>query len=428
VLRKIVGVFTLSLLALVAYGQQKGTVRVELGVGGEREVWVQDPTTLDTPPTSVTSVKEDTSGKISQATVDYTGDPAKLSVFVWDKQSGNVAERNVKAIPTGQPWKVTASDYKRIRSLSVKVEHEGLAVSAANVKLTSGKDQRSTLIAPGDKGLAKFSNVTAGSIKIVVEYKSEETSKTSTPQSFDVMISRDQAEPSLVVSIPDKVETIAPEKPAEEKGALKGEKGEKSDKEEGKEKEKEAPKTNPLGSLISMLLTLAVLAGVAYGIYRYVKKNPDQVQNVLKQVGPQVVDPGAPGASAPPMPVQPEPIQKIVLGDTPVVPIAMQPVAPPMAGPAVMNPRLVKEDGSVFLIPTGETVVGREAFAGLPLVAESSVSRQHASLTRSGDDVFVKDLGSTNGTYVNSVKVSMDVQLRQGDAVQFGSIKYRFEV
>jgi pSer/pThr/pTyr-binding forkhead associated (FHA) protein len=94
---------------------------------------------------------------------------------------------------------------------------------------------------------------------------------------------------------------------------------------------------------------------------------------------------------------------------------------------AVANPRLVKPDGSVALFMDGANVVGRDDGLAVSLVGESSVSRQHARLDKSGDDVRLTDLGSTNGTFVNGARISAETPLRVGDTVQFGAVSFRFE-
>jgi pSer/pThr/pTyr-binding forkhead associated (FHA) protein len=57
---------------------------------------------------------------------------------------------------------------------------------------------------------------------------------------------------------------------------------------------------------------------------------------------------------------------------------------------------------------------------------DPSVSGHHAQLQRSGDVYRVKDLGSTNGTRVNSENVT-EVTLRFGDRLRFGKVETRFE-
>src|SRR5207249_7199871 len=70
------------------------------------------------------------------------------------------------------------------------------------------------------------------------------------------------------------------------------------------------------------------------------------------------------------------------------------------------------------------TVLRAGRLASLEIALDdSSVSRRHAEV-RSGDDGwFVRDLESTNGTYVNGVRIGVGEQpLRPRDIVQFGKV------
>jgi len=63
-----------------------------------------------------------------------------------------------------------------------------------------------------------------------------------------------------------------------------------------------------------------------------------------------------------------------------------------------------KDSGRIFLIDKPRMVLGRgEADI---VLNDTEVSRQHASIEVHGSRVVLKDLGSTNGTFVNEVKVS----------------------
>ena len=64
-----------------------------------------------------------------------------------------------------------------------------------------------------------------------------------------------------------------------------------------------------------------------------------------------------------------------------------------------------------------EMVVGREKGLTAP-VADASVSRQHARITRRSHEFELEDLGSFNGTHINGVPVRSCV-LADGDTVQF---------
>jgi hypothetical protein len=61
------------------------------------------------------------------------------------------------------------------------------------------------------------------------------------------------------------------------------------------------------------------------------------------------------------------------------------------------------------------------------LLADDLVSRRHAALSRDGGRWFLRDLGSTNGTRVNGVRVIEDVEVRPGDRLSLGGAVYRLQ-
>jgi serine/threonine protein kinase len=82
---------------------------------------------------------------------------------------------------------------------------------------------------------------------------------------------------------------------------------------------------------------------------------------------------------------------------------------------------------SFHSIPAGATTVGRSPDSDL-VVAAPSVSRKHALLEREGDFVWVIDLDSRNGTYVNQERLESGVRLplRRLDRLSFGSDRHEF--
>jgi len=61
------------------------------------------------------------------------------------------------------------------------------------------------------------------------------------------------------------------------------------------------------------------------------------------------------------------------------------------------------------------------------VVNESHVSGQHAELENSGREVIIRDLGSTNGTFVNGRRLTSPTPLNTGDTIQLGTkIKMKF--
>jgi|SRR6218665_606146 len=83
------------------------------------------------------------------------------------------------------------------------------------------------------------------------------------------------------------------------------------------------------------------------------------------------------------------------------------------------------ELGRKYDLRTEETLIGRSAKAEIQ-VDQESISRNHACITTSGRGVFIKDLGSTNGTFVNDELVNGETALRNGDLVKIGRTIFKF--
>jgi pSer/pThr/pTyr-binding forkhead associated (FHA) protein len=85
---------------------------------------------------------------------------------------------------------------------------------------------------------------------------------------------------------------------------------------------------------------------------------------------------------------------------------------------------------------TREVTIGRldAASASFPDVdltsddaLEKGISRRHAKITRHGHEVFIEDLGSINGTFVNRKKLTpyLPETLRNGDQLHMGKLMLR---
>ena len=57
-------------------------------------------------------------------------------------------------------------------------------------------------------------------------------------------------------------------------------------------------------------------------------------------------------------------------------------------------------------------------------IAGDGVSRRHATLARRSDEWRLTDLGSTNGTFVNGVRVADTIAVKPGDELRFGAARY----
>jgi len=60
------------------------------------------------------------------------------------------------------------------------------------------------------------------------------------------------------------------------------------------------------------------------------------------------------------------------------------------------------------------------------VIVSKRASREHAHIRRDGRRIFLDDLGSTNGTFLNGERVLGSVQLRDGDQITIGEVVFTF--
>ena len=82
------------------------------------------------------------------------------------------------------------------------------------------------------------------------------------------------------------------------------------------------------------------------------------------------------------------------------------------------------EDNKVVEIGEGEVIIGRSPSCRLRLPS-NNVSRKHARIFFRNDEYYIEDLGSTNGTYVNGIRV-VKCALRKNDLIYIGGVKILF--
>jgi DNA-binding winged helix-turn-helix (wHTH) protein len=80
-----------------------------------------------------------------------------------------------------------------------------------------------------------------------------------------------------------------------------------------------------------------------------------------------------------------------------------------------------------IVLSEGENVLGRGVDSPVWIDAQT-VSRRHARLVILSGLATLEDLGSKNGTFVNGIRLSAPVALRDGDEVRVGSVKMTLRV
>jgi hypothetical protein len=85
------------------------------------------------------------------------------------------------------------------------------------------------------------------------------------------------------------------------------------------------------------------------------------------------------------------------------------------------------ERGTDFELDSVALTVGRGAQNDLTLDGDEFASARHARIEPRRDGVWVHDLGSTNGTFVNGARIDRPRRLTPGDIVRIGETDLRFE-
>ena len=101
--------------------------------------------------------------------------------------------------------------------------------------------------------------------------------------------------------------------------------------------------------------------------------------------------------------------------------------------PAESGGKLVVEQSKSVKVgrsfPAGPVplTIGRADDNAVPLPDDEFASGHHARIESQRDGVWILDLGSTNGTYVNGARLDGRRLLHEGDVVQIGDTELRFE-
>lgn len=83
--------------------------------------------------------------------------------------------------------------------------------------------------------------------------------------------------------------------------------------------------------------------------------------------------------------------------------------------------------GKVIPVTTAEFVIGRDPACQLR-PASPAVSKQHCGISVRGGKVYVRDCGSTNGTYVNGEQVAAEREVQTGDQLKVGPLEFHLKI
>jgi len=103
-----------------------------------------------------------------------------------------------------------------------------------------------------------------------------------------------------------------------------------------------------------------------------------------------------------------------------------RPPAPDLQSDQSTGPRVVSGDREC-LLAEGANLVGRDRDCAVR-IDSPTLSRRHARIIVDGVAATLEDLGSKNGTYLNSRPVTQTVALNDGDRIQVGSVEMTYRI
>lgn len=190
-----------------------------------------------------------------------------------------------------------------------------------------------------------------------------------------------------------------------------------------------------VGRLVTALFSLILAAGVVWVLVQLVKTRGEPLRLVARRLGVETSEPAPLEAddlettvAYTPAKRAPEPVpEEAGLAVAPMTAPMAAPPDPEMAlpsGPALIGLQGIAA-GSMFALTAGDLTIGRDGECEI-ILAENTVSRQHARVQRDGSGQWtLLDLGSANGVYVNGMRVQRAI-LSAGDEVKIGDNYFRF--
>jgi hypothetical protein len=120
------------------------------------------------------------------------------------------------------------------------------------------------------------------------------------------------------------------------------------------------------------------------------------------------------------------PQESFILG-----PSAQAGVQPARRGPVTGRLVVVKsadlDEGQGYELDSAQLTIGRGGRNDIAIATDEYASARHARFEPRQDGVWVQDLGSTNGTYLNGARLEHPRRLTQGDIVRVGETDLRYE-
>ena len=189
-----------------------------------------------------------------------------------------------------------------------------------------------------------------------------------------------------------------------------------------------------LGSVVNNLIGLAALAGIAYGVFWAYQNG--KIKTLFDKLGIQTAAlvPDAGAVASNPFQKQTAPVQPITDGTADPfaggggIGTVVAPAAPVSTGPRLVA-TMGTYSGQIFPLNAGSADIGRDANNPIALPNDTNASRRHATIQAGSGQATVTDHGSSNGTFINGVRISAQTPtpLKPNDELTVGNTRFRFE-
>jgi len=97
------------------------------------------------------------------------------------------------------------------------------------------------------------------------------------------------------------------------------------------------------------------------------------------------------------------------------------------AGKLVVVKSPALDEGEEWQLNSAPLTFGRGSQNDVPLQRDEFASSKHARIEPRRDGVWLEDIGSTNGTYLNGIRLTRPKRLTPGDIVRIGETELRYE-
>ena len=121
------------------------------------------------------------------------------------------------------------------------------------------------------------------------------------------------------------------------------------------------------------------------------------------------------------------PQESFVLAPQEAAAVGLRPEPQLNMGRLVVLKSTAIDENTEFVLDSAGISIGRGGPNDVQLNGDEFASAKHARVEPRRDGVWIEDVGSTNGTFVNGIRLTRERRLAPGDVVRIGETDLRFE-